>query len=169
MIIKKLIKLYKKNSFYLNFLPHEFQKKEIRKNTQLISKIYFPSIELQEIAVSENGYHLQYIKKPNNHIIKLALKENLNSFELVSNPSEKVQLFFILQAYKTYNFFIIDFFIDKISSPLVLKKLESLLKNTFCLDYMVTIKIKELDHKIKNSKYYKDDANIVLDFIKKGG
>lgn len=169
MIIKKLIKLYKKNSFYLNFLPHNFQKKEIKKDPQLISNMFLPSIELQEIAVIENGYNLQYITNPTDHIIQIALNQNLNSFELIQKPTEEIQFYFIKLAYEKLNFFIIEFFLEKISSPLALKKLENLISTTIMIDDLKHFQKTKLQDKIKNSKYYKNDANIILDYIKKGG
>lgn len=107
--------------------------------------------------ISPNYYILiKFIKNPSEIVQLKAVKQNVFAIRYIQNPTDKVQFLAINLIKNSAN---IDFFakgcFDKISNSIYLHTLHNYVSNPF------------LKQKIRKSKYWKNDSNLILEFIKK--
>lgn len=143
----------KKDGHLIQYIPNPSeiaQLTAIENDSSSLKYIKNPSEAVQLEAVSRNGYMIEFIPNPSEQVQLMAVTRNMTSISLINNPNSKVQAMaiqnindpFIANTFMIYGF-------DKINDPLVLLNLYK----------------KTNDSRIKKSKHWKDDANLIIEVI----
>lgn len=128
-------------------------KSALNKNGFIIKYIDNPSIDLQNIAIKKSPRSIRYINNPTRKLKIQAISNDSLAISCIHNPDEYLQLLSINKLPKDLEtVFIIDC-ISKITSPIALNQLYQ------------NVKLKKNKERIKKSKHWKDDANLILEVI----
>ena len=76
---------------FINFFPEELQELAVKQNAYAIQYINNPSEKIQGLAVKQDGLAIYHIKNPSEKIKELAVRENGTAIYYIKNPSEKIQ------------------------------------------------------------------------------
>lgn len=158
----------------------QVQKQAIKNNWSTIAFINNPFEEAQQLAASIKYQSIQFLNNPSEKTQLISLKKSRgNSISHIKNPTEKVCIYSI-------KYYINNFFLIKNPSINTQKEVLNQLKglnesvDSFMFnhgykkisDSFLLLELYKLCHDekhknmIKNSEYWKDDANLVLAVIK---
>ena len=94
---KKLMKLFGTEEYSNKLMT------KISDEPRLIKRIKNPSEQLQIVAVTQNGYSIQFIENPSEQVQLAAVQQSGYAISYIKNPSEEVQLAAVQQnAYAIY-------------------------------------------------------------------
>lgn len=152
-----LIYLAKKDSeFSLEFIKDASEKVQlaaVSNNGSEICWIKKPSERVQLEAIKNDPYIFRFLNKPTELVKMEIVKKNGLNLLFISNPSRMIQIESINNIKDHYRFFEDCF--DKITDPVALSHLFKKTKDSY---------YKKL---IKESKFWKDEANLIIEVMNK--